>query len=159
VTLTGRTNADLVVFLTRSSSSVFFMPPNSTSVTVPAGSSSATFSIVGNLQTATSETVTITASHGAVIRQTTITVNLSWLINLTASPQALEGGGSASATATINGPGAANGTYNVTFTTTNTSLVATPKPITYTANSTGQTTIFTNPVLTQTPVVVTAHDP
>ena len=158
VTLTGTANVPVVISLSRSSANVFLPVPNNTSVTVPVGASSATFTIMGTLQTTASATVTITASHSAVTRQATITVNLPWVSSFTISPQTLVGGNNAIGTATINAFPPANGTYNVTFTSTNTSLVATPKTINY-SNTSGQTTIFTNPVLSQTPVVVTAHDP
>jgi RHS repeat-associated protein len=160
VTLTGRANTPVVISLSSSSSSAYLMPPNNTAVTVPAGASSATFTMLGLLQTTANVTATITASHGAVTRQAMITVNLPWVSSFTISPQTLAGGNNAVGTATINAFPPGNCTYNVTFTSTNTSLVATPKTINYCGNtSSGQTTILTNPVLAQTPVVVTAHDP
>src|SRR6266568_104133 len=156
VTLTGTTNSPIVVSLWTSSADAY-LP--SRSVTIPAGASSATFTIQGNLQTITPATVTINAVRGTVVRQTTLTVNLPWLTTFTVSPQSLVGGNNATGAGTINGPPPANGSYNVTFTSTNTSLVATPKAINYSGTTSGQTTVLTNPVVSQTPVVVTAHDP
>ena len=156
VTLTGRANAPLSITLSRSSADVSW---GISTVTVPAGASSATFMLQGSLRTAASRTVTITATHGAATRQATLTVNLPWLSNLTASPQTLIGGNNTTATATINGPPPTDLSYNVTFTSTNTSLVRTPDGVNYFGTMSGQSTVFTNPVLSGTPVVMTAHDP
>ena len=159
VTLTGPANAPVVVGLSLSSNDAVIRAPNTTSITVTAGASSATFMIYGNLHTLTPSTVTITASHAAVTRQAMLTVNLPWLNNFTVSPQSLIGGNNSTGSVTLNGQPPTNAGYNVTFTSTNASLVATPKTISNMGTTSAQSTVFTNPVLAQTPVVVTAHDP
>jgi RHS repeat-associated protein len=128
-------------------------------LTVPAGASSANFTIRTNLQTVTGKTMTISATQGAIRREATLTVNPPWLSNLAISPATMVGGDPAQASTTLNAP-APGGSYSVMFTSSNTALVATPHSISYGVGATsGQTTVLTNPVLTSTSVLVTATDP
>jgi RHS repeat-associated protein len=46
---------------------------------------------------------------------------------------------------------------SVSFASTNTSLVATPQPVNYSGNTSGQTTVLTNPVLSSTPTKTIAY--
>jgi RHS repeat-associated protein len=157
VTLDGPAAGTLTVTLATSSGDASVNP---NVVYINAGATNGTFTVNTNLQSVASRTVTISATHNAVVRQTTVTITPPWLTNFVINPAALIGGeASATGTATLNGP-APPGPYRVNVSSSNTSLVATPNPITYPINGTsGQTTILTNAVLSSTPVVVTATDP
>jgi RHS repeat-associated protein len=155
VTLNGTAASNIVVSLSSSAPDAF---PATGSVTIPQGATSGNFTINTSLRSVTPKTVTITATRGAVTRQATITVTPPWLTSLTITPFPLVGGDPATGTGTLNGPAPLNAGYAVTFTSGNTSLVATPKPIAYSNVATGQTTVLTNPVTTSTPVVVTGTD-
>jgi RHS repeat-associated protein len=155
VTLNGTAASNIVVTLTNSGPDAF---PATGSLTIPQGATSGSFTINTSLRSVTPKTVTITATRGATTRQATITVNPPWLTSFTISPFAVIGGDPATGTATLNGPGPVNAGYTVTFGSSNTTLVATPKPISYSNSTTGQTTVLTNPVTTSTPVLVTGTD-
>ncbi len=155
VTLNATAASNIVVSL---SSSAIDSYPYPTSITIPQGATSGTFAIYTSLRSVTPATVTFTATHGAVTRQATITVTPPWITTLSLSPFAVTGGDPSTATATLNGPAPFNAGYSVMFTSSNTSLVATPQPIPYSNSTAGQTTILTNPVTTSTPVTVTARD-
>jgi len=155
VTLNGTAASSIVVSLSNSAADAF---PTTGTLTIPQGSTSGNFTINTSLRSVTPKTVTITATRGATTRQATITVNPPWLTSLTIAPFPLIGGDPATETATLNGPAPLGAGYAVTFTSGNTSLVATPKPIAYSGTTSGQTTVLTNPVATATPVVVTGTD-
>ncbi len=155
ITLNGAAGSNIVISLSNSAPDAYL---GSTSLTIPQGATSGTFTIYTSLRSITPATVTITATHGAVTRQATITVTPPWITTLSLSPFAPVGGDPSTATATLNGPAPLNAVYSVMFTSSNTSLVATPQPIAYSNSTTGQTTILTNPVSTSTPVTVTARD-
>jgi len=109
--------------------------------------------------------VTITATQGTISRQATVTVNPPWLSTFAISPSTLIGGdfgsGTTTGNATLNGPAPSSSPgYTVTFSSTNTGLVATPRAAVFPSTATIQnTTILTNPVTSPTSVVVTATDP
>jgi len=155
VTLNGTAGSNIVVTL---SSSALDAYPTSGSVTILQGTVSRTFTIGTSLRTVTPKTVTITATHGAITRQATVTVNPPWLTTLSLSPFSPIGGDPSTATATLNGPAPLNAGYQVTFTSSNTNLVATPHPIAYSQVTTGQTSVLTNPVTSSTPVLITGLD-
>jgi RHS repeat-associated protein len=158
MTLNSPAGSNFVVTITQSGSGA--LPPGGYSVTVPPGATTATFSLITALQSFTASTVTFTVTRNFVSRQATLTVNPPWLASFAVSPQVLIGGDAPSTgTATLNGVGSNGpGGYMVTFMSSNTSLIATPQPLYLTGRTSGQTTILTNPVLSSTPVVVTATD-
>lgn len=109
VTLTAAApSGGFVVNLSSSNSTVASVP---TSVTVPAGQTSATFT-VSTTAVSTTTTVTITATAGGISRQATLTVNPApsvTLQSLTVSPSFVIGGNSATGTVTLSGPAPAGG--------------------------------------------------
>lgn len=159
VALSGPASSPMTVSLSSSSADAY---ANGSQITIQQGATSGTFQVATNLQSTTARTVTITATHGSVTRQGTITVNPPSLSSFVATPVSLTAADrpvNATGTATINGPAPA-ASYTTTFTSSNTALVATPAPVTIANGATsGQTTILTNPVASQTSVTVTATDP
>ncbi len=73
-----------------------------TSVIVPAGAASATFTI-GTSGVSTSQNVTIAASFSGVTRKVTITVKPAVLTSLSLSPASVRGSGNVTGTVTLNG--------------------------------------------------------
>lgn len=110
VTLTAAAPAGgFVVNLSSSNSSVASVP---SSVTVPAGATSANFT-VSTSAVSSSTNVTITASANGVSRTATLTVNPAstsvTLQSLTISPTSVWGGSSATGTVTLSAPAPAGG--------------------------------------------------
>ena len=110
VTLTAPApSGGFVVNLSSSNTSVATVP---SSVTVPAGATSANFTVATNsVSSATS--VTITAAAGGITRTATLTVNPPasnvTLQSLTISPTSVWGGSTATGTVTLSGPAPAGG--------------------------------------------------
>jgi len=110
VTLTAPApSGGFVVNLSSSNTSVATVP---SSVTVPAGTTSANFTVATNsVSSATS--VTITAAAGGITRTATLTVNPPasnvTLQSLTISPTSVWGGSTATGTVTLSGPAPAGG--------------------------------------------------
>jgi hypothetical protein len=71
-------------------------------VTVPAGATSATFSVV-SLPVAADTSVTISATYGSSSKTAALTVQAPTLLSLTLNPTALIGGNNSVASATLNG--------------------------------------------------------
>jgi thermitase len=110
VTLTAPApSGGFVVNLSSSNTSVATVP---SSVTVPAGATSANFTVATN-PVSSVRSVTITAAAGGITRTATLTVNPPasnvTLQSLTISPTSVWGGSTATGTVTLSGPAPAGG--------------------------------------------------
>jgi thermitase len=156
VTLTAAApSGGFVVNLSSSNSSVASVP---SSVTVPAGATSANFT-VSTTAVSASTNVTITASAGGVSRTATLTVNPSSssvsLQSLTISPTAVWGGSSATGTVTLSGPAPAGGV--VVQLRSNSSRASVPNTVTVPAGATSASfTIRTRSSFSIVTVTITA---
>jgi hypothetical protein len=152
VTLNGAAPpSGAVVTLSSSNTSAAQVPA---SVTIVAGSRSATFTITTTPVTANTS-VTISATYG-VTRTTTLTVNAPTLSSLTRSPTSVVGGNNSTGTVTLNGAAPAGGAV-VTLSSSNTAAAQVPASVTIAANSTSTTfTITTSGVASSTSVTISA---
>jgi len=124
------------------------------SVNVPAGSTSATFTITTSTVTA-GTSVTITATLG-VSRTATLVVNPPVLSTLTRTPTSVVGGNNSTGTVTLTGKAPAGGAV-VTLSSSNTAAAVVPASVTVAAGATSATfTITTNGVATSTSSTITA---
>jgi len=126
--------------------------PSTTSLTIPSGSSSGTFT-VNTTAVATSTTAHITASNGATNVQATLTITpVATLTAVSVNPTSVVGGNSSTGTLTLNNPAPAGGAV-VSLSSDSTSAVV-PTTTTVAAGSTSGTfTITTSGVSS----VTTAH--
>lgn len=156
VTLTAAApSGGFVVNLSSSNPSVASVP---SSVTVPAGATSANFT-VSTTAVSASTNVTITASAGSVSRTATLTVNPSSssvsLQSLTISPTSVWGGSSATGTVRLSGPAPAGGA--VVQLRSNSSRATVPSTVTVPAGATSANfTIRTTSAFSITTVTITA---
>jgi thermitase len=157
VTLSGPApSGGFVVSLSSSNTNVATVP---STVTVPAGATSANFTV--STQAVSSATsVTITASAGGVSRSATLTVNPPssgvTLQSLTISPTSVVGGNSATGTVTLSGP-APSGGFVVSLSSSNTNVATVPSTVTVPAGATSANfTISTRAVSSATSVTITA---
>jgi hypothetical protein len=140
VTLNGQAPSDVSVALT-SSTSAATVP---SAVTVPAGSTSATFTVTS--QQVTSPTSVITATLNGSSAQATLTVNpvATGLTSLTLNPASIVGGANSTGTVTLNGFAPAGGMF-VALTSSNTSAATVPTSgVTVAANATSATFTVTS---------------
>ena len=123
-----------VVNLSSSNSSVASVP---SSVTVPAGATSANFTVSTGV-VSSSTNVTLTASAGSVARTATLTVNPPAsniaLESLTISPTMIIGGNSATGTVTLSAPAPAGGVV-VQLRSSNSSRASVPSTVTVPAGA------------------------
>ena len=105
VTLTGTAPAGGVAVSLRSSSADTIVP---FSVTVPAGQSSASFSI-STLYYPALVKATITAGSKGVSQQALLTITVPVLSSVTVNPSTVQGGTSCTGTVTLNGPAPSGG--------------------------------------------------
>ena len=123
-----------VVNLSSSNSSVASVP---SSVTVPAGATSANFTVSTGV-VSSSTNVTLTASAGSVARTATLTVNPPAsniaLESLTISPTMIIGGNSATGTVTLSAPAPAGGVV-VQLRSSNSSRASVPNTVTVPAGA------------------------
>jgi len=156
VTLSGPApSGGFVVSLSSSNTNVATVP---STVTVPAGATSANFTI-STRAVSSATSVTITASAGGVSRSATLTVNPSpsvTLQSLTISPTSVVGGNSATGTVTLSGP-APSGGFVVNLSSSNTNVATVPSTVTVPAGATSANfTISTRAVSSATSVTITA---
>jgi hypothetical protein len=124
------------------------------SVTVPANSTSTTFTVT-TYAVASNTSTTITASIG-VSRTASVTVNTASLSSISRSPTSVVGGASSTGTVTLNGPAPSGGTL-ITLQTSNSAVARVPSNATIAAGSTSTTfTITTTPVSANKSVTITA---
>jgi len=143
VTLNGNASGAGVVVSLQSNNSATQVP---SSVTVPAGSSSATFPITTSGVASTTAT-TITGTVGASVHTATLTLTMANLSTLTLSPTTVYGGSSTVVTGTVslNGQAAPSGT--VVTLKSNSTAAAVPASVTVPAGSSSATfTVTTSQV-------------
>ncbi|GIV04439.1 MAG: hypothetical protein KatS3mg016_0014 [Fimbriimonadales bacterium] len=156
VTLTAAApSGGFVVNLSSSNPSVASVP---SSVTVPAGATSANFT-VSTAAVSTSTSVTITASAGGVSRTATLTVNPPSgsvsLQSLTISPTSVWGGSSATGTVQLSAPAPAGGVTVQLRSSSSRAIV--PSTVTVPAGATSASfTIRTTSAFSITTVTITA---
>ncbi|MCX7993793.1 MAG: S8 family serine peptidase [Fimbriimonadales bacterium] len=155
VTLTSAApSGGFVVNLSSSNAAVASVP---SSVTVPAGATSANFT-VSTAAVSSSTNVTITASAGGVSRTATLTVNPASTVtlqSLTISPTSVWGGSSATGTVTLSGPAPAGGA--TVQLRSNSSRASVPTSVTIPAGATSANfTIRTTSAFSITTVTITA---
>jgi hypothetical protein len=157
VTLSGPAPAGGALVLLSSSNTGAATVPSS--VTVPAGATSATFAV--NTSTVTTSTlVTISASYGGVTQTASVTVTpspLPTLSSLTLSPTSVVGGAqSSTGTVTLSGPAPAGGAQ-VLLSSSNTGAATVPSSVTVPAGATSATfTVNTSMVLISTSATISA---
>jgi len=139
-----------VVTLSSSNTAAAQVPP---SVTVPAGATTATFTIntspVGN-----NTSVTLTGIYG-VTDTANLTVTAATLKSVSLSPTSVTGGTPSTGTVTLTGPAPAGGTV-VTLLSNKTLVAQVPASVTVAANSTAATfAVTTSPVGSNTSVSIT----
>jgi hypothetical protein len=123
------------------------------SVTVPAGATSATFTVT-TVPVAVTTPVVVSATLNGVTQTGTLTINPPTILSLTMNPSTMAGGNSSTGTATLNG--AAPPTGVVVTLLDGSSFATTPASVTVPAGATSATfTVTTTGVLTTTTVTIT----
>src|SRR5467141_2026555 len=128
------------------------------SVAVPAGATSATFTVSTSAVSA-STTVTISGSYGGAARSASLTVTPAappapTLASLTLSPPSVTGGNSSAGSVTLSGPAPAGGAQ-VALSSSNTLVARVPSSVTITAGASSVTfTVSTSPVVASTTVTI-----
>ncbi len=155
VTLSAAPSGGATVSLTSSDPSVASVP---SSVTVNAGSTSATFPVTTSTVT-TQTSVTITASYNNSSASATLTVNPATssptVSSVTLSPSSVTGGSSSTGTVTLTAAAPSGGA--AVSLTSSSSVAQVPSSVTVAAGSTSATfTVTTSTVTTQTNVTITA---
>jgi hypothetical protein len=135
-----------VVSLSSSDPSVAALPP---SVTVPAGATSATFT-VATTAVAASTSITITAASSGATQTASLTVLPPTLTSVSMAPARLTGGSSSTGTVILSGPAPSSGVA-ISLSSSDSSVAAVPSSVTVPAGATGVT--FTT---TTAPVAATA---
>ncbi|MGI4791251.1 MAG: beta strand repeat-containing protein [Janthinobacterium lividum] len=137
VTLTTTTASSVTVALSSSNTTVATVP---STVTIPAGQASATFTVSTNAVNSAAS-VTISAVSGSVTKTATLTVN-PWIASLVLNPTsvigALTNGTQSTGTVTLSSAAPAGGAV-VNLTSSNTSLVTLPSSVTVPAGTTTNT--------------------
>ncbi|MDR3692404.1 MAG: PQQ-binding-like beta-propeller repeat protein [Fimbriimonas sp.] len=142
-----------MVFL--SSSDASGMPPGT--VTIPAGSSTATFPIP-NLGVDSNTSMTLSANLGATTKTCSLTLLPAWVMSVTVSPTSVLGGSAITVTGTINlnGKAGPSGT-TVTLTSSNPAAASVPSTATVTGGTAhGTFAVTTYGVSTAQVVTLTA---
>src|SRR6202162_3128744 len=139
-----------VVALTSSNTSAATVP---SSVTVPAGTTSTTFSITTH-PVGSSTSVTITASYLTGTKTATLTVTPAVLTSVSVSPASVSGGTSSTGTVSLNGSAPAAGA-TVTLSSSNPSVAAVPSSVAVLTTS-ATFAITTSGVASSTAVTITA---
>jgi hypothetical protein len=112
-------------------------------VAVPAGSTTATFTIT-TTAVATTTSVTVSATYNAT-RSATLTISRATLSTLTLNPSAVLGGSSSTATVALTGPAPFGGA--IVALSTNKTIAQVPSSVTIAANTTNASfTVTTSPV-------------
>jgi len=145
--------AGAVVSLTSSDPSVASVPA---SVTVPAGSSAATFPIT-TTPVKSSTGVTVTASFHGIKKTAKITVKAPEMASVKLSPATVTGGSSSTGTATLTGPVASGASVVITLKSSDTAVATVPASVTIAAGQSAATfTVKTRHVAAKTSVTITA---
>ena len=136
-TLSGAAPSGGVVVSLSSNNSVATVP---SSVTVPAGATSKTFSVTTQTVTATT-TAVITGTAGGVSRQASLSVTPAGAVtlsSLTLNPTSVKGGDDSQGTVRLSGPAPSGGTV-VSLSSSNTSVATVPASVTVAAGQTSRT--------------------
>jgi hypothetical protein len=149
VTLNGATAVDTVVTLSGGDSSVT-VP---TQVTVPAGASSATFTIPSQ-PVAANDLETVTASLNGNSKSASFTVDTPAVAHLGFSPSQLVGGGTINATVTLNGIAAVD--TPITVTSSDPSATINGSVVVPAGSTSATFTISTSTVSAKTSVLISA---
>ncbi len=153
VTLTGSAPSGGASIALSSSNAAAATVPGT--VTVAAGETSATFSVV-SLPVAANTSVTISASSGSSTKTAALTVQAPALTSLKLSPAGLIGGNSSVATATLNGLAPSSG-LTIALSSNNSSIAVPAANITVAGgSSSGTATITTQGVASSTAVKISA---
>src|SRR5437667_6825018 len=158
VTLSGPAPAGGAQVALSSSNTAAATVPSS--VTVPAGAASATFTVSTSAVTA-STAVTISAAYGGVTLTASITVAPAappppTLASLGQNPTSVTGGNSSTGTVTLSGAAPAGGAQ-VAHSSSNTAAVTVPSSVTVAAGATSATfTVSTSAVAAPTPVSISS---
>jgi len=154
VMLTSATPTNMTIMISATDSQVS-LPSQ---ITIQAGTSSSSFTIFSVLAGNQAATETITATHGAVVRQATITVLPPSISVFGVAPSTFVGGTvPLTGTATLTGNAPSSG-WQLPVSSTDTTTVPPPPTITITTTS-GQTRVLTRPVAATTTVTLSATDP
>ena len=151
---TGAPSGGVVVSLSSTNAGVAAVPD---SVTVPAGSTSASFTVT-TTPVNTSTPVTISGSYNGSAETATLTVTPPILTSLTLNPSIVIGGplGSSTGTVTLSAPAAAGGAQ-VAISSGNPSAVTVPSTVTVPAGATSATfTVSTSVIVISTSVAISA---
>jgi hypothetical protein len=158
VTLSGPAPAGgAIVALSSSNTAVASVPSN---LTVPAGATTATFT-VSTSAVAASTTVTIFAAYSGATRSASLTVTPAsapppTLSSVTLNPTSVTGGNSSTGTVTLSGAAPAGG-VQVALSSNNTTAARVPSSVTVTAGATSATfTVSTSAVGASTMVTISA---
>jgi len=136
-TLSGAAPSGGFVVSLSSNNSVATVP---SSVTVPAGATSKTFSVTTQTVTATT-TAVITGTAGGVSRQASLSVTPAGAVtlsSLTLSPTSVKGGDDSQGTVRLSGPAPSGGTI-VSLSSSDTSVATVPASVTVAAGQTSRT--------------------
>jgi hypothetical protein len=151
---TGAPSGGVIVSLSSTDAGVAAVPD---SVTVPAGSTNATFTVT-TTPVNTSTPVTISGSYNGSTETATLTVSPPILTSLTLNPSTVIGGplGSSTGTVTLSAPAAAGGAQ-VAISSGNPSAVTVPSTVTVPAGATSATfTVSTSVIVISTSVAISA---
>ncbi len=154
VTLTGAApSGGVILLLSSDTPSVASVPA---SVTVPAGSTSATFTI-STYPVSGLTSVIITASDSVNQKTASLTVTPPALNSLSVSPTGVSGGSLSQGTVALTGPAPTNGVI-VSLSSDMSSVASVPPTVTVLAGSNSTTfTITTYPIAASTSVIITAN--
>lgn len=125
------------------------------SVTVPAGASSATFTVTTN-QVSSTNTVTITAIYNGVTKTATLTINPPAVASVSLNPAEITGSQTTTGTVTLDSPALAGGSV-VALSSSNNSNATVPASVTVAAGATtANFTVNSSSVASTTNVTITA---
>src|SRR5882762_3028764 len=143
-----------LVSLSSSNTAVATVPAN---VTVPAGATSATFTVT-TLAVSASTSVTISASYAGVTKTASLTVTAQppTLTSLVLSPTSVNGGSPSMGSVTLNAPAPSGGAL-ISLSISNTVVATVPASVTIPAGATSATfTVTTLAVTSSTPITISA---
>jgi len=148
VTLSGKAPAGGGVISVQSNNTAVAQVPASGTVTIPAGSTSATFTIT-TTPVAASTSAVISGTYGTTTRNATLNVNPASLISLTLNPNTVTGGTSTTGILTLNGAAPPSGAV-VSLSSSKTTIAQVPTAATIPAGQTSTTFVVTTSRVHQT---------
>ncbi len=124
------------------------------SVTVPAGSTTATFTVATS-PVASPSPGTVTASYGGLSRQAGLTVNPASLASLSLNPASVTAGSASTATVALNGEAAGAGAV-ISLSSSNKTAATTPASVTIPSGSSSATFTVSTKVVNATTATISA---